>query len=452
MRRNAIILLLALMAGILPVFTHAQRVLAPSIQQQGIALPEKTAQLFNKAGFDLQNHPKNQLEQPRFNELQLDSTKTFVGYDWSQPGDSTPFSRTVYQYPSSNEEIQIVYQWENEVWLPLNRSTIVRDAQQRITLVSSEAYAPDTHSYVPDSRIESFPHGASMVLLDSFAVYQWNPDVMDWVVQIATINSFNEENKLLESYSVLNFLGEPVIFVDTFLYDANGDNYLIESSGIFEGFEVATGKTENTFLNHLLIAEIDYISDGVNFFPQTRTTFLYAPFGQLARHSSFDWDVAIENWVLDETIDYNYDDAQRLSEEFKTFYEAGTPGNAERISYEYAEGSNLALETILLFDPLSETWSLDRKTHYYYNLPTSIPNEPQLSLPLPLAPNPTSGLVRIGLDEVVGIQLFDQVGKLVTTQTIQPGQMLDISMLPAGIYMITARSEHDFFNGRIVKQ
>jgi len=449
---STLVFLLTLMVSILPGFAQAQYSLAPSATQHRNTFPEKVERLLNKAGFDAQIQPGNQPMQPRFTALQLDSTKTFYGYDLNQPGDSTPLLRTVYTYPEANIKVEINSQLEMDEWAPLNRITSVYDNQDRLVEVIAQAYDPFEGAFVQDSKIETFYHGNSATLLDSFAVSQWSPDLMDWVVQLTSWNVYDNADKLLESYSSLGFLGEPVLFKDTYFYDANGDNHLIESTAIFEGEELPSGRTENTYTNHLLTAAVVYSSDGFNFFPDSRETFLYAPFGQLARHSIMEWNVEIENWQLALTTDYQYDEEQRISEKFITFYENGAAADAERPTYEYVEGQNLALETLYLYDAASETWSLDSKKYYYYDGLTATPNEPSPVLALPLAPNPTTGMVKVGIEQTLAVQLFDATGRMITAQLLQPGQMMDISSLPAGIYQLVAQNETSFYGGRIVKQ
>jgi len=437
-----------LLALVLPVFAQAQHLLAPSVKQHRKAFPEKVERLLNKA----QIHSENEQSQPRFTALQLDSTKTFYGYDLNNPGDSTPLLRTVYTYPETNIKVEINSQLETGEWLPLNRITSVYDEQNRLVEVVAQAYDPFEGAFVQDSKLETFYHGNSATLLDSFAVSQWSPDLMDWVVQLSTWNVFDNENQILESYSSIGFLGEPVLFKDTYLYDTNGDNHLIETTAIFEGEEIPSGRTENTYTNHLLTAAVVYTSDGFNFFPDSRETFLYAPFGMLARHSIMAWNVEIENWQLALTTDYQYDEEQRISEKFITYYENGAAADAERPTYEYVEGENLALETLYLYDSESEIWSLDRKKYYYYDGLTAIPNEPVQVLALPLAPNPTTGMVKIGIEETLAVQLFDATGRMIASQLLQPGQLMDLSSLPTGIYQLVAQNETSFYGGRIVKQ
>jgi hypothetical protein len=453
MKKNVstLIFLIALMAGLFPVSTQAQRHIAPSVKQQRSTFPEEVEHLLKKAGFDDESNTLNQPSQPRFTPLQLDSTITFYGYDQNTPGDSIPEFRSVYTYPETNKKIEVNSQLDIDEWAPLSHVTTVYDDNDRIVEVIALAYDPLAGSFVNDSKLETYYHGNSATLIDSFAVSQWSPDLMDWVVQLSSWNVFDSGDRILESYTSIGFLGEPILFKDRYFYDDNGDNHLIESYAIFEGEEITSGLTENTFTNHLLTTVVVYTTDGFTFFPDTRETFLYAPFGFLARHSIMAWNVEIENWQLTQTIDHQYDEEQRLSEKFITFYEEGVPADAERPTYAYVEGENLALETIYLYDAASETWSIDSKKYYYYNGLTAIPNDPVELLALPLAPNPTTGMVKIGIEATMAVQLFDASGQMISRQVLEPGQMIDLGYLPAGIYQLVAQHETSSYSGRIVK-
>jgi hypothetical protein len=446
---NTLILLVTLMGSIFPVFAEAQQLIAPSVKQQRSSFPVAVERLLHKAGFGNEINSLHQPAQPRSTTLQLDSTITFIGYDLN--GDSIPLTKTVYTYPEANTKLEISYQLEGDEWTPLNHITTIYDENDRIVEVVAQAYDSLTSSFVNDSKIETYYHLNSATLLDSFSVSQWSPDMVEWVVQLSTWNIFDSEDRIIESNSSIGFLGEPILFKDKYLYDDKGDNHLIESSAIIEGEEIITGLTENTFMNHLLSVAVVYTTDGINFFPETRETFLYAPFGFIARHTMMVWNEEIENWQIAQTIDYQYDEEHRLSEKFITFYEDGIPADAERPSYEYVKGLYLALETTYLFDTDSQTWLLDNKKYYYYNEVTSIPNEPVQLLALPLAPNPTTRMVKIEIAEPSAIQLFDASGRMIASQILHPGEMIDLGLLPAGLYQLVAQNETGNYSGRILK-
>ncbi len=443
--------LLALIAVILPGLTGAQPLIAPSIKQQWKAFPQKVEYLLNKAGFDPKSHGENQSPKPRLGALQLDSTVTFYGFAESNLADSTALFRSVYTYPETNIKIEINSEHNLDEWTSTSHITSIYDEQDRLVEVFAQTYDSLTGELVPDSKLETFYHGNSSTLIDSFAVSQWSPDSMDWVVQLSSWNVYDNQNKILESYSSIGFLGEPILFRDAYYYDDKGDNHIIESFAIFEGEEIPSGLTENTFMNHLLTAAVVYSTDGSSFFPESRETFLYAPFGILSRHSIMAWNLEIENWQLSITIDHEYDEEQRLSSKFITYYSEGVPADGERPTYLYVEGLNLAVEVNFLFNEATETWSLDSKKYYYYSGLTSIPNEPVQLLSLTMSPNPTNGMVKIGLEETLKVHVFDATGRMIASQQLDPGQMMDLSSLPSGIYQLIAQSEKSMYGGRIIK-
>lgn len=451
MNVSTLTFLLALMAVILPGFAGAQPLIAPSIKQQWKAFPQKVEYLLNKAGFDPQSHGGNQSPKPRLGALQLDSTITFYGFAESNLADSMALFRTVYTYPETNIKIEINSERNLDEWTNISHITSIYDEQDRLVEVFAQTYDSLTGALVPDSKLETFYHGNSSTLIDSFAVLQWSPDSMDWVVQLTSWNVYDNQNKILESYSSIGFLGEPILFRDAYYYDDKGDNHIIESFAIFEGEEIPSGLTENTFMNHLLTAAVVYALEGDNFIPESRETFLYAPFGILSRHSIMAWNLEIENWQLSITIDHEYDEEQRLSSKFITYYSEGVPADAERPTYLYIEGQNLAVEVNFLFNEATETWSLDSKKYYYYNGLTSVPNEPTPVIALSLSPNPTNGIVKFGMEETLTVHLFDTTGRMIGSHLLEPGQNLDLSPLPSGIYQILAQSDKNIYSGRIVK-
>jgi hypothetical protein len=50
------------------------------------------------------------------------------------------------------------------------------------------------------------------------------------------------------------------------------------------------------------------------------------------------------------------------------------------------------------------------------------------------------------------VRVFGSAGQLLQSQLVQPGQMLNLVSLPAGIYQVTAQQGADFYSGKVVKQ
>ncbi|MCC6280217.1 MAG: T9SS type A sorting domain-containing protein [Saprospiraceae bacterium] len=450
MKNKTILFALFLMLGSASAF--AQKTLSPSVQSYTVNWPYTLVKAMHRAGFDMPTMPapvQHSGIQQR-SALQLDSTKTFFGYDGA--GDSTPVFRTDYKYPFADTKIEINYQFNNGVWEKLNRSTVISDDQQRLTEVLAEVFDPETQSYMPDSRLEIFPHGDSPELIDSFITHLWDSTVMDWHIIMASRNSFDAQDRLLENTTSIDYFGDPVIFRELYSYDANGDNHLIEEFGILGEEEFPTGRTELSYYDHMPIEVTVSVSDGVNFYPQTRSNYAYTLFGAIRKQMYFDWNVATEFFKLNKTVDYFYDNQQRLAGKETTVINQNAYDEKEYIVYAYVDDENLHLEWTLIWNDDLFDWVLDSKKFYYYSGSTSVDPDPVFAQSVQVWPNPFTGTVQLNLNAVADVKVFDAGGKLLQSQLLQPGQFLNLSALPAGVYTLAAQQGADVCHKKIVKQ
>jgi hypothetical protein len=431
----------------------AQKTLSPSIRPYAANWTYSLVKAMNRAGFDMPTKaaPATNGVASR-SPLQLDSTKTYNAYDQPAPGDSTPLFRTTYQYASANEKTETDYQWENNAWLTLSRTTLISDGQQRILSALAEAYDPNTQDYKPDSKIESYPHGNSQDLIDSFFIYGWDTVAQDWLLLLGTHNTYDTQDRLLESVSNFDYFGTQVLFKDVYLYDANGDNHLIEQSAVFDGFETPSGRTELVYTDHRPIEETAFTSDGINFYPANRINYAYTLFGALRLHMSFIWDESIEDFRMTQRIEYEFDNAQRVASRKTTHISPNAWDEIDLVTYAYVEDENLALEMTFNWDDDLFDWVLDSKEYYYYNGVSSVPSGPGSARRLAAWPNPTTGFVQLSFDSEADVRVFDVAGQLLQSRRVQPGHVLDFTGLPAGIYSVTAQQGIDFYSGKIVKQ
>jgi hypothetical protein len=407
----------------------------------------------HRAGFEMptvsDRHPKTGALQQR-NALQLDSTKTFHEYN-SETGDSTPAFRTRYLYPFSDSKVEINSYYSDGLWLPLNRVAYIADDQQRLVEIIAEIWNPETQDYQFDSYLEIYPHGDSHELIDSLATSVWDTASGTWNTIMTVGNSFDGD-RLLESLTTLAYLGSPVIFRERYSYDAVGDNFLIEESGIFDGEETPTSKTELTYLNHQPIEVTTYDTDGVDVYPYSRRNIAYTLFGAVRKEMNFIWDLEQQNFQLFQTTDYFYDNEQRLAGKEIVHIQPNAWDVKERIAYSYVQDENLYMEWHFNWNDDLFDWILDTKKIFYYSGLTAVDPEPKNGLALRAWPNPSTGTVQLDLQQAGTVQIFNQTGQLVQSRELQPGQVLDISGLAAGAYTFLAQQGADTAQGKVMKQ
>jgi hypothetical protein len=68
-----------------------------------------------------------------------------------------------------------------------------------------------------------------------------------------------------------------------------------------------------------------------------------------------------------------------------------------------------------------------------------------------LFPNPTTGVVQLANVRADYVQVFDNTGRLVM-QVNQPGNRLDISAVPAGMYFLKIAESGNVYSARVVKE
>lgn len=451
-------LLFALFLTLTAHTAFAQKKLASGIRPYAENWTYSLVKSMHRAGFDMPTMAAAPTIAPGVSprsELQLDSTKTFYAFNLNAPGDSTPLSRTIYKYPFPDTKIEVNYQYENGEWLQLSRETIVSDEQGRLTEVIAEVFDPATQAFRLDSDLRIFPHGDSPELIDSFFTFLWDTTILDWHIILSQRNTFDTQDRLLETLTSFDYFGDPLIFKEVYDYDDNGDNYLIEEFAILGNDIFPSSRTDLKYVDHRPIEVMFSTIDSLGFAPQSRTNYAYTLFGAVRKQMDFEWDAELENFRLVKTIEYFYDFAQRLAGKETIFIPQNAWDERERVSYAYVDDvddKNLYIEWVHLWDHDLFDWILDSKKYFYYNGLVSAPSKPEPAKALLASPNPTTGLVQFSFDDEATVQVFDLAGQLVHSRLMQPGQALDLTALPAGVYAVTALEGRDFYSGRVVKQ
>ena len=70
-----------------------------------------------------------------------------------------------------------------------------------------------------------------------------------------------------------------------------------------------------------------------------------------------------------------------------------------------------------------------------------------------LYPNPTSGIVQVKLSGQISVLIYTISGQLIKKYTLAHGErVLDLNDLPSGIYQVRAKSDEDYFSGKLLIQ
>jgi hypothetical protein len=419
--------------------------LSPLVRQQLVQrIPELVARL------DQMCHAcKGAGVADRGSEPRLDSTVVYTGYAIGP--DSFPLEKTIFDYPAADVTVGTEYVNFND-WSPNTRATQKQDNLGRLVEMYGEFYDTDTDSWQPESKMRAYPHGNLMTGQDSLLVEIWDADAEIWVTTLRVVTTFDAQNRPISTYTFTNFAGPEIALLDTFYYDANGDNYLTEQSIFEDGNWAVFSRIESVFSQHREIRRTtSAVAAPGTYFPTNMEETTYNAAGNPVLIESSDFDFFTNKWVLTEKIERGYDSQNRLVYIQTEDYTTNGPA-PNRFDYTYLDGLHLALETYSEKDPATQQWAVLDRTYYFYSGTTSS-RDIVIGTPLQVSPNPTTGLVRLALESTpTQLSVLNLNGTRVSVQ--RSGQYeneVDLRSLPAGVYYIIVQEGHERRVGKVVK-
>lgn len=429
--------------------TFAQKQLPASMKPYMVHQEGKIQRILDLAGFE-QPQTMEAAINPRSFDPVLDSTTTYTNYSLF---DSIPFVHSRYSYPQENVEVIIDFTHDVDHWALLGRTTLISNEFGVQTDIIAELYDESIQNYVPESRLQVFPHGESADLVDSFFVSVWSVEDNAWKRQLANFNTYDEEDRLTESLSSIEFFEIPILFLDRYRYNSEGHLVQIDSYSIDSGEEFIAGRQEMTYQDGLLATATTLISDGANgFIPETKIEYRYTPNGQEELVNTYQFDFDKNDWKLQLVQGYVYDDQQRVTSIEVVKDEEGV-WTRSKTDFEYKEAEFVSVESTYLYDNNAEEWVINERKFYYYQGETTGTDDPIIADAAFLYPNPTPGVVQLKLTGKISVHVYTLEGKLVKNFYLPPGEKtVDMSAFPAGAYHVMAKSDEDYYSGKLIIQ
>ena len=434
--------------AISPIF--AQKQIPVSVQPYLLHQDKSTLRLLDIAGFKFDDLMTERIS-PRSPELTIDSTVTFNSYHGT---DSLPLALERYSYPEANVQVVHEFNFDVEHWSLYSRTTSITDELGRNTDIIAQLYNEELQTYVPDSRLQIFPHGQSTDLIDSFIVSVWSVEENKWFRQLATYNTFDENDRISESLSSIEFFEIPILFLDRYRYNSEGLLVQIDSYNLDGGLEFPAGRKEMAYENNLLKWVTSYISDGLDgYLPDSKTEYRYTASGQWELVQTFTFDFEKNDWKLINVEGYVYDNENRVEAvEYVTLDDTGL-WIRNKTGYAYEQDEYVSVESTYTYDNNVEDWIINERKYYYYQDETTGTDDPIEADATFLYPNPSPGQVQLKLTGKISVHIYTLEGKLVKNFYMPPGEKtLDLSSFPAGVYQVMAKSDEDYYSGKLVIQ
>jgi hypothetical protein len=389
------------------------------------------------------------------NNVQLDSTKTFIQYIPGSLADSTPLSRTIFAYPQPQVTVETDATFFQGVWTDQSRTSQTKDGLGRTVAGLTEVYVEDADQWIKESRYQLYPRGNSLELFDSLVVFSWNDTTQTWTQALKIEHVFDGQGRLFTETTTINAEGQIVQFQDKYSYNASGNNHLIESFLVVGAFVLPSGKKDLTYASDKVIQIVEWTSNGLGtgFVRSRRTTHNYNN-NLVSQTNHYQWDALVNDWAPESVSQFLYDGDGRLTRtEIETVAANGLPPQKTRLARTYKVADKLALESVSTWDFLQQQYTLDNRTFYYYEGgATPVFQAPHSVKSLEIFPNPAIQSVQLNLIEPADIQVFNTQGQWLQQLKLQPGETLDMAGFQPGVYQVVARTNSGVFAGKIVKQ
>lgn len=401
----------------------------------------------------LQHHPEaaafveNELLQQKIMDRsgtnRLDSSTFFINYVGL---DSLRTGYSLYSYPDAYTILRTNYSFNNTtgVWEANSFNTTQYDALNR-TILLEQAYLNNGVITI-GFQVKIFPRGNSLTQLDSVTVrYNSGFDV----------NKDYTYNAADDIVLYRNFAGD----VSGNILNVSEYNSSFHANGNLDRVEISQGPT----LQALALVQRDiytYNGNDFTFLTENYNTSLSAwlltgkteviagPTEQKEiQRSNYSYDITLDSFLLNYQTTYEYDAQQRRTSATHYFDPHGGPGvfpNISRTYYNYLQGEDLHHATTVNIDFLTGNETVNSKEYYFYKIVSST-GQPLLNADaVKISPNPATDYLRIdaGENEILAVDIFDQSGRLVWSQSVDHQPVILRNIPLHGLYTLRVTTQN----------
>lgn len=386
-----------------------------------------------------------------YNEFGLNTVYTSAGWNDTsmefEIGDSTE-----YFYGSSNLLDSIVFQEiyaSSGVWTYDWKEAFTYNADDLVSVYTNYGWESNIENWEPEHKEEFFYDANHNDTLQM--IYDWNELSLAWDIIYKTLKTFNTDNSIeqamtynWDSFGATWFVSSK----DDYSYNLAG--LLLEKiSSNWTGTDWQNSmKTERIYsADNKLLEEVEYYWQDTVWGPSYKSRYSYDNDGHVENVANESWDDMTSIWMDEVLLTLTHDNNWLLSdlvlphffddEEVYLFFSAMLTDYSAEIFINGMWLDYMAIDT-------------------YYSQIEYTGNEPVEESNIKVYPNPTSDNIRIDLGSAnvsSMINLYNIVGTKLISKEVNGSDLLDLSNLPNGIYILTMEGEDaQVLSRRIVKQ
>ncbi len=282
-----------------------------------------------------------------------------------------PLNKTEYVYPAPRQTVQSDFVNYGQ-WVLLKRTTITRDAQNRIVGVVEEEPDSESGALTPMTKLDFFWHGNSGTACDSVRSATWDEQSQQWTPAMRLYSIFDAKNQEIATETYRFEEGFQTIGIrEEYEFDQRGDVTGTRQFAANNGQWTLLGKVHSTFdaQHHEISRQEDIAVDANRFTAARKLQRRFNEQGKVVLEERFKWNEAKTNWTPLKTIASGADAKHRsewsVTESFTKAVGASYKTKSETFKRRDDDRTERAVSYSL--QPKSEKWQVASETRYYYS-------------------------------------------------------------------------------------
>jgi hypothetical protein len=283
-----------------------------------------------------------------------------------------PINKSVFEYKSAGSTIQTDYVNFGQ-WALQKRTTLTRDAKNRVTEVFQEEPDPNSGTLQAGTKLSFFWHGDSDSKWDSVLSNRWDEQNQQWIHAYKLLSTFDAQNRETASETYQDVEGFRAVSIrEEYQYDASGDVTMTKQYVQKDGKWKLIGQVESTFdkNHHETTRREDVTADGDKYMSIRKLKRTYDEMGRVTWEERFKNSdtagLAEYQWSPLKTIKKGYDSYEKSNWEITESFKANGSFKNKVENFERASNDQTEREVHSTLQPETNKWRVMSETRFYY--------------------------------------------------------------------------------------
>lgn len=305
-------------------------------------------------------------EASRSASVRLDSTVKHTSFS---SGKTYPLNKSQFEYPAAGKMIQSDFVNFGE-WVLQKRSTLTRDAQNRVVEVVEEEPNPDEGGFQPAQKLQFYWRGTSSTQCDSILASTWDEQWQQWLPAYRLISFFNAQGRETATETYRYTDGAQAVGVrEEFLFDATGDITTTKQFIAKAGKWAELGRVESKFdqQHHETARQESVVEANGHYAPIRKLRRTYDAQGHMTLEERSKWSAETKDWAPLKAITTGSDVRNRSDWTITESFKPNGNFQSKVETFKRPADDNPDREVQSSLQAKSKKWQVVSETRYFYS-------------------------------------------------------------------------------------